>query len=183
MGYADYEDLKSIDEVIRQVRAGGTSGWIWDGDHIRDDIFVCDIFPILEDLKYSEIDMDEDTFDYIMLEGDGDNTYNWSANISNDIDIRYVKGKEYLGAILMVHLAGDVRGNYSSYFAIENISALYECDAAYQYKAITDKYTADMSALSEGFEVYDTDTGDEIGTCYDMELSDVLDWISENTEE
>lgn len=178
--YNDYNDLKSIDEVIAEVKKYGTGSWIWDGTEIREDVFMANIFPILEDLKDYEIDMDEETFNYILENGTGGNTYNVGANISNDIDFSYV---ENLGAILKIHLGGDIRANYSYYFAIESIDELYECESIYQYKDIDDRYTADIDAFSEGISIYDTVNGEDVGECYEIEKDYVLKWIEDNVNE
>lgn len=175
----EYEYYSSIDDVINEVKAAGEGGWIWENGKIRDDVFVCDIFEVLEAMKSIETHIDKETFDEILENEDGgDNTYNWGANISNDLDFRWKKG---VGCIVKVHLGGDVRGNYSNWFSVESEEAmLYLDDGVYQYKSINDRYTADMNAFSEGFDVYDNEEGDDIGTCYAMELEDVLKWIEEN---
>jgi hypothetical protein len=179
--YYTYE-TKPIDEIINQVKQYGTKSWIWDGDKIRDDVYVCDIFPILEDLKEFEIELSDEEFANIIENGKADNTYNWGANISNDLDFRYIDGIDG-GCVIMVHLAGDVRSNYSDYFAIEDIQDLFDLESTYQTKDIDDRYSADMEAFREGFDVYDQNTSEIIGECYDIEREDVLEWIKQNTSD
>lgn len=177
----EYQDYKSIDEVIEEVRTYGQGGWIWENGKIRDDVFVCDVLQVLEGMKGYETQLDEETFNRILEEGDGDNTYNWGANISNDINITELKG---VGCIMMVHLGGDVRGNYSCYFSVTSWEdIIYDGELEMQYKEINERYSADMYAFREGFDVYDNEAGDTIGECYAMELEDVLEWIEENADE
>lgn len=173
----EYRYYTSIDEVIKEVQAAGEGGWIWENGKIRDDVFVCDVFEVLEGMKDIEIQLDEESFYEILNSGKGDNTYNWGANISNDLNFNWIDG---VGCLVRVHLGGDVRGNYSSWFAIENTESLYDTEGVMQYKPINERYSADMDAFAEGFEVYDNETEDTIGTCYAMELEDVLKWIEEN---
>ena len=54
-------ETNPISEIIEVVKSHGTGGWIWDNGKIKDDALVCDIFPILEDLKEYEIELDDET--------------------------------------------------------------------------------------------------------------------------
>ena len=174
----EYQYYTSIDDVIEEVKASGEGGWIWENGKIRDDVFVCDVLEVLEGMKRYETQLDEETFNQILEEGEGDNTYNWAANISNDINIYDLKG---VGCVMKVHLGGDIRGNYSCYFSVTSWEdIIYDGDLEMQWKPINERYSADMYAFTEGFEVYDKEVGDNIGQCYAMELEDVLKWIEEN---
>lgn len=176
----DYQYYSSLDEVIEEVKAANekSGGWIWENGKIRDDVFVCDVIQLLESLRDCEVRLSKKTFNNILENGKVDNTYNWGANISNDLNLGWIDGK---GCLIRVHLGGDVRGNYSNYFSIESLEDLYEAEGMYQYKAINERYSADMECFREGFEVYDNDEDDTIGECYEMELDDVLEWIDKKT--
>lgn len=176
---SQYKYYSSIDEVIEEVKSKGATGYIWENGEIRDDVFICNVLELLEGLKSFETKLTEDEFDRILEEGEKDNSYNWSANISNDLSITWLKDG---GCLVEVHLSGDVRANYSNYFSIKSVEDLYECDGASQSKAITDRYIADMEWYSEGFDVYDTEIGDTIGTCYSIDYEEVIKWIEENKE-
>ena len=173
-------NLTSIDEVIKTVRQYGTSSWIWENGEISKDALVCNIFPILEDAKQFEIELSEDEFRDIEEDYDtADNTYNYGCNISNELDWKEKKG---VGCIVMVHLGGDVRGNYTDYFAVESMDDIFGLDSTFQPKEITDRYIADLNAFSEYYEVYDTVTQDNIGTCYEIDREDAIKWIKENAD-
>lgn len=174
-------NLTSIDEVIKTVKQYGTSSWVWENGEISKDALVCNIFPILEDAKQFEIELSEDEFRDIEEDYDtADNTYNYGCKISNELDWREKKG---VGCIVKVHLAGDVRGNYTDYFAVESMDDIFGLDSTFQPKEITDRYIADLNAFSEYYEVYDTVTQDNIGTCYESDREDAIKWIKENTED
>ena len=124
-----------------------------------------------------------------------DNTYNYGCNISNDIDWCEADTDAY-GKIAMMkfHIAGDVRGNYTD----EIFLKLGDCDGLMEYlymqdeysNIITDhatvevdgkEYSVDIDPFKEGVEVYDTETWDNVCTCYDVEKSAVEAKIEEET--
>lgn len=177
----NYERLTTISDVINQVRQKGTSAWIWDGDKIKDDVFVYNIFDLLDKLEEYEIELDEDTFIDILENYDGaDNTYNWNANISNEVDFRWIKN---VGCLVQIHLSGDVRNNYSDWFAISSVDDMLYADDLYDVKDINDRYSATINPFSESIDVVDDETGDWIGECYEIEKEDILKWIAEQTGE
>ena len=175
----EYQYLTTIDDVIADVRENGTKSWIWENGEIRADIFTCNIFPILEELKSNEIQLDKESFDDIYENGEGGNTYNWSANISNDLDYRW---KDGVGCIMKVHLSGDIRGNYTNWFAIDSLESLFYADYISQSKVVNERYSADMDAMSETYDIYDYETGESYSGCWAFELKDVLEWIDKNVD-
>lgn len=176
--------LDLIIEEVKNARKGNNRPWIYDENgNIKDDVLVVDVLPILESLKDYECTLFD--ADYIFENGEEiecGNTYNWSANISNDINYQVYKIDNLYFAVVMVHLLGDVRGNYTDYFVIDMgnfnsfVEFLYDyCDEKlYDYKEINDRYVADLFALSEVYTVYDTEIGDDIGEFYDIEVADLL---------
>lgn len=126
-----------------------------------------------------------------------DNTYNFSANLSNDFSWCEADTEEYgRVAMLRFHRAGDVRGNYTDELFIK----LGECKSLTEYLYMRDEYTnlltnhaevevdgkeyeIDINALRNGIEVYDTENWDNICTCYDYEKDDVTKAIEENVRE
>lgn len=169
-------EIKPISEIIKQVKSYGTRGWIWDNGKIRDDALVCDIFPILESLEEYEVQLDDEDIARIYEDGDADNTYNWSANISNDLDFRYI---EKVGCIVQVHLSGDVRSNYTDFFAIESLDCILQCPDIYQTKKINNRYFADINALSDTYEVYDTETNESVGDFYEIDRNELIKELEE----
>ena len=174
--------MTRLENVIEEVRAAHTGvyrPWIFDENgNIREDVLVGDVIPLLEELKEYEIDItDEET--------KGDNTYNWSANISNDLQIH---SQEYDGEITMViavHLRGDVRANYSDYFAVKmrGFYEFYELESMLQHKDITDTLAADINLMSEGYSVYDYEHDDDLGEFYELEIKYALPEITARQKE
>ena len=185
--------MSRIDDVIQEVkaaRAGSGRAWIFDDNgNIAPGVICGDVIPLLEDLKAIELDVTDEWIDEFREGEDveGDNTYNWGANISNDLNIDF--GRDENGEpvmVIMVHLYGDIRGGYSDYFAVRGtFEDLYNDfdDAVYQSVDINDRYYADINIFSEGYTVYDSETGEDIGDFYEPEVEDLLKEIAEHTGE
>ncbi len=168
------EQVKSVRQIDKSRRA-----WIFDDNgNIKDDVLCGDILPLLEELKDYEINVSDEWIEKFREDSEGDNTYNWGANICNDLNMNY---KKNCGIILfMVHLYGDIRGGYSDYFAVkfDNFDDLFYLEAMTQIKDINDRYVADINLFREGYTVYDTETQDDIGEFYELEVSDLLKSIA-----
>lgn len=179
--------LDSVIETVKEYRKPHVNrAWIYnDNGEIRDDVIVADIIPFLEELKDFEISISDKWIEKFVDEDadNGFNTYNWGANISNDIDVRYRKCGDAYIMVIMVHLCGDIRCNYTEWFAckFDYIEEFFELESATQYISINDRYSADVSIFSEGYNVYDYENGEDVGEFYDIEKSDLLKSINENS--
>ena len=177
-------ELVTIDDVIELVKSRGREGWIIDENtkRVRDDILCIDVLDILEDLKEIEAtDLTIDEFEAIRDNANKcDNTYNWGANISNDLEMRF--GYDFAGekvSVIAVHLAGDVRGNYTDMFAIRGwLENIYEFESVTKYVDLGDGYEALVSAFSDTCEVCDAE-GNYIGEVYELELEDAKKQLQE----
>ena len=173
--------MSRLDDVIQEVRNSrtGSRAWIYDADgNLSSDAVVGDVMPLLEELKDVEIDISDYELEEFLDDPhtEGDNTYNWGANISNHLNLNWGRNDdgEYITAI-RVHLGGDVRGNYSDYFVISgDISTLYECDSVYQSMPLNEEYEACIDLFNEGIDVYRRDTGEEIGTFYEDDRKSLI---------
>ena len=183
--------MTRLENVIEEVKAAHTGvyrPWIFDENgNIREDVLVGDVIPLLKELKEYEIDItDEEIEEFINdEETKGDNTYNWNANISDDLQIH---SQEYDGEITMViavHLRGDVRVNYSDYFAVKmrGFYEFHELESMLQYKHITDTLVADINLISEGCSVYDYEHDVDLGEFYEIEIKDTLPEITARQKE
>lgn len=178
--------MSRLDDVIKQVKSSRHGAWIYDSNgNIKDDVLVGDALPLLEALKDVEMDVTDEWIDEFLEDPntEGDNTYNWGANISNDLNFN--SGKDENGddvMVIMVHLHGDIRGGYSDYFVVkcsfEDMYYQFD-DAIYQSKSINDRYSADINLFSEGYNVYDYETGEDLGEFYELEAEDALKEIEE----
>ena len=146
-----------------------------DGNEIEVDIFEgCetaeDILDVLEEYGYIE-----DTYFA------ADNSYNWSAPVSNDFDFKLYKDFVSGGIFVdfSVHRFGDVRGNYtdSAIYHFDSVDEFYElllnCDKYVQ----VGNYEVIVDIFNDGFEVYD-DAGNYILTAYG-DYDDVVEAIKE----
>lgn len=144
-----------------------------DGNEIEVDIFEgCEtgeeILDALEEYGYIE-----DTYFA------ADNSYNWSAPVSNDFDFKLYK--DFLsGGVFVdfsVHRFGDVRGNYTD-------SVIYHFDSADEFYELllncnkyvqVGNYEVIVDIFNDGFEVYD-EGGNYILTAYG-DYDDVVEAI------
>ena len=180
--------LENVIEEVKTAHTGEYRPWIFDEDgNIREDVLVGDVIPLLEELKEYEIDItDEEIEEFINdEETKGDNTYNWGANISNDLQIHSQEYDGEITIVIAVHLRGDVRGGYSDYFAVKmrGFYEFYELESMTQLKDITDTLVADINLMSEGYSVYDYEHDDELGEFYELEIKDALPEITARQKE
>ena len=174
--------MTRLENVIEEVKAAHTGvyrSWIFDENgNIREDVLVGDVIPLLEELKEYEIDItDEET--------KGDNTYNWGANISNDLQIHSQEYYDEIMMVIAVHLRGDVRANYSDYFAVKmrGFYEFYELESMIQHKHITNTLVADINLMSERYSVYDYEHDADLGEFYEIEIKDTLPEITARQKE
>ena len=134
-----------------------------DGNEIEVDIFEgCEtgeeILDVLEEYGYIE-----DTYFA------ADNSYNWSAPVSNDFDFKLYKDCVSGGIFVdfSVHRFGDVRGNYTD-------SVIYHFDSIGEFDELLldcnkyvqiGNYEVIVDIFNDGFEVYD-EGGNYILTAY-----------------
>ena len=109
------------------------------------------------------------------------NTYNVSANISNDIDYTALETEDYCIFLVKVHLYGDIRSGYSDYFVLkmEDFESFFELENWLQYKMINDRYSADINLMSDIYSVYDDENHEEVGVFYELEVENLLNQINE----
>lgn len=99
----------------------------------------------------------------------GDNSYNWSAPVSNDFDFKLYKDFVSGGVFVdfKVHRFGDVRCNYTD-------SVIYHFDSIVEFDELLlncnkyvqiGNYEVCVGIFNDGFEVYD-DAGNYILTAY-----------------
>ena len=144
-----------------------------DGNESEIDIFEgCEtaeeILDVLEEYGYIE-----DTYFA------ADNSYNWSAPVSNDFYFKLYKDSVSGGVFVdfSVHLFGDVRGNYTD-------SVIYHFDSIVEFDELLlncnkyvqiGNYGVVVDIFNDGFEVYD-DAGNYIVTAYG-DYDDVVEAI------
>ena len=109
----------------------------------------------------------------MLVEETSNNTYNWSAPISNNFYYHVYKNlrDDNLIIEMAIHKYGDVRGNYTDefYIVVYDIDEFYdiltECNIYNTVEVDEKEYYVDIRMFSDVFEVSDTD-GECIGTIY-----------------
>ena len=126
----------------------------------------------------------------LVEEETSNNTYNWSAPISNNFYYHVYKNlrDDNLIIEMAIHKYGDIRGNYSSefYIVVYDIDEFYdiltECNIFNTVEVDEKKYYVDIRMFSDVFEVSDTD-GECIGTIYAEDDEEAIREIKELIDE
>ena len=146
-----------------------------DGNEIEVDIFDgCEtgeeILDVLE--EYGCI---EDTYFA------ADNSYNWSAPVSNDFDFKVYSDSLSGGVFVdfMVHRFGDVRGNYtdSVIYHFDSVDEFYELLLNCNKYVQIGNYGVCVDIFNDGFDVYD-EAGNYICTAYG-DYDDIVEAIKD----
>ena len=149
-----------------------------DGNEIEVDIFEgCEtgeqILDILEEYGYIE----DTNFT-------ADNSFNWSAPVSNDFDFKLYRDFVSDGVFVdfMVHRFGDVRCNYtdSVIYHFDSVDEFYELLSNCNKYVQIGNYEVIVDIFNDGFEVYG-EAGNYICTAYG-DYDDVVEAIK-NVEE
>ena len=178
--------LETVIEQVKNARRGKSKPWIFNDERkIKDNLIVGEVLDLLEEMKQYEINVSDkalinmDNIDWRKTRHD--NTYNVSANISNDIDYKAIEKEDYCLFLVKIHLCGDIRINYSDYFVLkmDDFQSFFELDSWIQSKPINDRYSADINLMSEIYSIYDYEKQKNIGEFYDVEINDILKQINE----
>lgn len=177
--------LENVIEQVKAARFGENKPWIFDDNgNVKDNVMCCEVLELLEELKEYEINVTDEWIDNFKQNTDkGMNTYNWNANISNDLNIDYVgSDSEQTIMLIMVHLFGDIRAGYSDYFVVkfDSMYEFYELESTRQSKDINDHMVAGLNIFSEMYNVYDYENQEDFGEFSEFELEDLLREINNN---
>ena len=140
---------------------------------------------VLEEItceEYLDI-LDDNGF---LVEKNSNNTYNWSAPVSNDFYYHIYKNlrDDNLIIKIAVHRYGDARYNYTDEFCIivdseeEFFDILSESDKFNTIEIDGKEYYVDIRMFSDVFEVSDTD-GECIGSIYAEDDEEAIREIKE----
>jgi hypothetical protein len=178
--------LENVIEQVKDARKVANRPWIFNDDgEVADNVMCCEVLDVLEELKEYEISVSDEWIENFLNNPKvkGDNTYNFSGNISNDLNMNYMEnddGEEIM--VIMVHLFGDIRCGYSDYFAVkfDSMYEFYELESATQIKSVNDHMSADLNIFSDMYNVYDYEKQEDVGSFYCFELEDLLEEINNN---
>lgn len=178
--------MSRLDYVIKDIENvnKGAYAWIYDDNgNIKDDVICGNVLDLLYELKDYEIDTTKKSIDSIVEDATNRwNTYNWNANIDHHIDVAELEIDGYTYMAIMVHRYGDVRANYTDRFLVrfDNEYEWFELESRMQYKSICNgKYMCDIDIMSECYNVYNFETGEDVGEFYELEVEDLLEEIEE----
>lgn len=181
-----------LETVIEQVKTVGRKSWIFDNNgNIKNSIICGDILPLLEEMKYYEINVSDVYIEDFLKKFRNNktingNTYNNNACISNDIDWKALETKEdYCIFLIQIHLLGDILGGYSDWFVLkmDSFYDFWELENWLQYKTINDRYSVDIYLNQECYELIDNDAQKNLGEYYSTEAEDLLAEIAEEGKE
>ena len=176
--------LEMVIEQVKDARKDVNRPWIFNDDgRVADNVMCCEALDVLEELKKYEISVSDEWIENFLNNPKvkGDNTYNWSGNISNDLNMNYmVNENDEEIMLIMVHLYGDIRAGYSDYFAVkfDSVYDFYELESSTQMKEVNDHMVADVTIFSDSYNVYDYEKQEDVGSFYDLELEDLLEEIN-----
>ena len=98
-----------------------------------------------------------------------DNSFNWSAPVSNDFDFKVYKDFVSGGVFVdfMVHRFGDVRGNYtdSVIYHFDSVGEFYDLLSNSNKYVQIGNYEVIVDIFNDGFDVFD-EAGNYICTAY-----------------
>ena len=128
-----------------------------------------------EEYEVKEVDTIDEYLDFIggvygLRELFSDNSYNWNGRVSNHFDFKVYKdetlGDTYI--VFKVHRYGDVRCNYTKECLLkfnsyeQFLEKIEESNKFTNVEVDGKEYDLYVSALYDGYEVYDTESGRNI---------------------
>ena len=138
---------------------------------------------VLREVTIDEyLELLEDEFE--LIEGKSDNTYNWSAPVSNDFYFHIYKNlrDDNLIIKIAIHRYGDVRCNYTDEFCIivdseeEFYGILCESDIYNTVEIDGKKYDIDIRIFNDTFDV-NTEEGYYVGEIYAEDDEEAIEKI------
>ena len=180
--------MTRLDRVIEAVkeRRKGSRAWIYDENHnISDNVICGDVLVYLESLKDYEINVNDKWLDDFLKNPSTDSyyTYNYNANISDDIAFRILKTSNGETIVAFcVHVGYDARVGFTEWFVCEfkDYESMYEVDGVVQNKWFgkDDRYCAYINIFSEIYDVWDSET-ERLTEHYCMEVENLLRELEE----
>ena len=145
---------------------------------------------VLREVTIDEyLELLEDEFE--LMEGKSDNTYNWSAPVSNDFYFHIYKNLRDDNSLIIkiaIHRYGDVRCNYTDEFCIivdseeEFYGILCESDKFNTVEIDGKKYDIDTRIFNDTFDV-NTEEGYYVGEIYAEDDEEAIEKIKELIDE
>lgn len=180
--------MSNLDNIIADINeVNKTYGFYIRNEDgtMRDDIICGEVIPFLEELKDYEIDLTQEQI--IALRRNWlsmnvmhcDNTYNNNGSVDHDFEFDIAETNDGVYVTIMVHRFGDVRANYTDWAIckFDSFEEMFCLESAMQYKNINDRYMLDVNIFTEGYNVWDSESEEDLGIFYEIEVKDLLDEI------
>ena len=126
----------------------------------------------------------EDKFNVDIENGESDNTYNWNAPLTHNVEFTIIQARSKCFFKASIHRAGDVRGNYTTEFLLEFndkdecLGALFDSCAGFcqrEIKLENTTYVITPHFFNEYVDIYNLDTDE----AYDDVYCDCIDRLKE----
>ena len=145
-----------------------------------------------EEYEVKEVDTIDEYLNFIgevdgLRELFSDNSYNWSVSVSNHFDFKVYKdetlGDTYI--VFKVHRYGDVRGNYTKECLLKFNSYDQFLDTITESNNFTTvevdgkEYDLYVNVTNDGYEVYNTETGEYVGYACETDRESIIEEIRE----
>ena len=145
-----------------------------------------------EEYEVKEVDTIDEYLDFIgevygLKEMAADNSYNWSVSVSNHFDFKVYKD-ETLGDIYIVfkvHRYGDVRCNYTKECLLkfnsyeQFLEKIEESNKFVTIEVDGKEYDLYVNVTNDGYEVYNTETGEYVGYACETDKESIIEEIRE----
>lgn len=133
--------------------------WFIEENENGADTEIEDVFDLITELENVDVIQREVS----------DNTFNYNGMLDGALDFRLLYFEEKVIALVKIHLGGDVRGNYTDFFALEFDADYDFYEALDVSKSVTvEGFHCYVTALQEGISCADEDNEFTV-YAYDME--------------
>ena len=145
-----------------------------------------------EEYEVKEVDTIDEYLDFIgdvygLREVSCDNSYNWNGRVSNHFDFKAYKdetqGDIYI--VFKVHRYGDVRCNYTKECLLkfnsydEFLDVIEESNKFVTIEVDGKEYDLYVNVTNDGYEVYNTETGEYVGYACETDKESIIEEIRE----
>ena len=178
-------NLENVKKEIQAAREGKHAAWIFKNGKLADDIIAIDALEVIAAFAENIVNTDKMPLEtqkklvnFICENAEtSGNTCNYNGLITNDMNYNIIKIGNYYYTLVMFHLGGDIRGNYTDYLLLrfEEIYDFFSINETYFTKGIgKSRYDVDMNIFSEKYSVWDNFYNKYVGEFYEIESGELL---------
>lgn len=148
--------------------------------------FLCDLFEEFEidNMGIADDEICQYCKDKYGEEVESGNTYNWNFRVQNDFNFEFYKNEDKYICLLMFHICGDIRANYTDYVMLE-FDSIYQFwdilndsvreEFAFEVNVDDKTYLVELT-MGEDIDVWDFENEEEFSLCAydDSELAEEI---------